>query len=74
MRCSSKCTFATHALHLDHRYVRLVGTHCGVQLDSKTFEVFSPSLRSALSLSAADRRWIDFITEVVNDTWDEGKQ
>jgi Transport protein Avl9 len=30
----------------------------------------SPSLRSALALSPADRRWIDFLTQTVNDTWD----
>lgn len=31
----------------------------------------SPSLRSALSLTAADRRWIDFLTQTINDTWDD---
>ena len=30
----------------------------------------SPSLRSALVLSAADRRWIDELSQLVNDTWD----
>lgn len=30
----------------------------------------SPSLRTALQLSAADRRWIDFVTQTVLDTWD----
>lgn len=28
-------------------------------------------MRSALSLSAADRRWIDFLTQVINETWDD---
>lgn len=28
-----------------------------------------PSLRSALALSAADRRWIDHLTQTVLDTW-----
>lgn len=29
------------------------------------------SLRTALTLSVADRRWIDFITQSVNETWDD---
>lgn len=33
--------------------------------------IFSTSLKSALGLSAADRRWIDFLTQTVNDTWDD---
>jgi hypothetical protein len=32
--------------------------------------ISSPSLRSALQLSAADRRWIDYLTQTVLDTWD----
>ena len=32
--------------------------------------VNSNPLRTALSLSAADRRWIDFLVQNVNDTWD----
>ena len=39
-------------------------------LDDLTVNITSPSLRSALSLSAADRRWIDFLTKTVTDTWD----
>lgn len=31
--------------------------------------ILDPSLRSALSLSAADRRWIDNLTQTVIDTW-----
>lgn len=42
-----------------------------VQLDEDTISVLSPSFRSALSLSAADRRWIDFLTQVINETWDD---
>lgn len=42
-----------------------------INLDDDTINITSASLRSALSLSAADRRWIDFITQAVNDTWDE---
>lgn len=42
-----------------------------INLDEDTINITSSSLRSALSLSAADRRWIDFITQAVNDTWDE---
>lgn len=28
-------------------------------------------MRSALSLSAADRRWIDFLTQTIYETWDD---
>lgn len=42
-----------------------------VNLDENTINITSSSLRTALVLSAADRRWIDFITQSVNDTWDE---
>ncbi|GJC93994.1 transporter Avl9 [Colletotrichum higginsianum] len=42
-----------------------------INLDEHTVNVTSSSLRSALALSAADRRWIDYITQVVNDTWDD---
>ncbi|KAH0333882.1 hypothetical protein KCU81_g9667, partial [Aureobasidium melanogenum] len=42
-----------------------------VNLDDNTINIFSPSLRNALALSTADRRWIDFLTQSVNDTWDE---
>ncbi|QSZ32747.1 hypothetical protein DSL72_002326 [Monilinia vaccinii-corymbosi] len=42
-----------------------------INLDELAINITSASLRSALILSAADRRWIDFITQTVNDTWDE---
>ncbi|KAI0144334.1 hypothetical protein GGR57DRAFT_337916 [Xylariaceae sp. FL1272] len=42
-----------------------------INLDEDTINITSPSLRSALALSHPDRRWIDFITQEVNDTWDE---
>lgn len=42
-----------------------------INLDDDTINITSTSLRTALSLSASDRRWIDFITQEVNDTWDE---
>ncbi|RYP12480.1 hypothetical protein DL767_011257 [Monosporascus sp. MG133] len=42
-----------------------------INLDDNTVNITSSSLRSALVLSHADRRWIDFITQEVNDTWDE---
>ncbi|EFX03647.1 lalv9 family protein [Grosmannia clavigera kw1407] len=42
-----------------------------VNLDEMTVNVTSTSLRTALQLSVPDRRWIDFITQEVNDTWDE---
>lgn len=42
-----------------------------INLDEDTVNITSPSLRSALALSHSDRRWIDFITQEVNDTWDD---
>ncbi|KAG5927351.1 hypothetical protein E4U42_002328 [Claviceps africana] len=42
-----------------------------INLDEDTVNITSPSLRSALALTAADRRWIDFLTHEVNETWDE---
>ena len=41
-----------------------------VNLDDLTVNITSPSHRAALALSAADRRWIDFLTKTVTDTWD----
>ena len=38
--------------------------------ESNSINVTSPSLRAALALSAADRRWIDLLTQTVLDTWD----
>lgn len=42
-----------------------------INLDEDSIVINSPSLRSALVLSAADRRWIDLLTQIVNDSWDE---
>ncbi|KAK4158284.1 hypothetical protein C8A00DRAFT_39475 [Chaetomidium leptoderma] len=42
-----------------------------INLDEGTINVTSTSLKSALQLSTPDRRWIDFITQNVNDTWDD---
>ncbi|KAK1594357.1 transporter Avl9 [Colletotrichum navitas] len=42
-----------------------------INLDDHTVNVTSSSLRNSLALSAADRRWIDYITQAVNDTWDD---
>ncbi|KAI0200049.1 hypothetical protein F4808DRAFT_175746 [Astrocystis sublimbata] len=42
-----------------------------INLDEDTINITSTSLRSALALSHSDRRWIDFITQEVNDTWDD---
>ena len=39
------------------------------QLDETTINITSSSLRTALALSAADRRWIDFLSTTVHDTW-----
>jgi hypothetical protein len=40
-------------------------------LDETIINITSTSLRQALSLSVSDRRWIDFITQSVNETWDD---
>ncbi|KAJ0425905.1 transport protein Avl9-domain-containing protein [Aspergillus carlsbadensis] len=42
-----------------------------INLDEDTININSLPLRNALALSVADRRWIDAITHIVNDTWDE---
>lgn len=42
-----------------------------VNLDDDSINITSPSLKQALLLSTPDRRWIDFITQTVNDTWDD---
>lgn len=42
-----------------------------INLDENLIEVLSPNLRHATTLSTADRRWMDFLTQAVNDTWDE---
>ncbi|ROT40512.1 hypothetical protein SODALDRAFT_290802 [Sodiomyces alkalinus F11] len=42
-----------------------------INLDEKTVNISSSSLRMALTLSAADRRWIDYLTQEVNETWDD---
>jgi hypothetical protein len=42
-----------------------------VNLDDHTVNITSSSLRQASVLSTPDRRWIDFLTQTVYDTWDE---
>jgi hypothetical protein len=42
-----------------------------VNLDEDSVTVISFALRGAVSLTTADRRWIDFLTQAVNDTWDD---
>ncbi|OJD09907.1 hypothetical protein AJ78_08862 [Emergomyces pasteurianus Ep9510] len=42
-----------------------------INLDEDTINISSPSLRSALALSVADRRWIDFLTQTIYETWDD---
>ncbi|KAI1938073.1 hypothetical protein LOZ66_003661 [Ophidiomyces ophidiicola] len=42
-----------------------------INLDEDNITISSPSLRLALALTAADRRWIDFLTQIINETWDE---
>ena len=42
-----------------------------INLDEKTSTITSTSLRAALVLTTPDRRWIDFLTQAVVDTWDE---
>lgn len=42
-----------------------------INLDEDFVNITSTSLKQALQLSTPDRRWIDFITQTVNETWDE---
>ncbi|KAF3043348.1 late secretory pathway protein avl9 [Didymella keratinophila] len=42
-----------------------------INLDDHTVNTTSSSLRQASILSTPDRRWIDFLTQTVNDSWDE---
>lgn len=42
-----------------------------INLDENFINITSTSLKQALQLSTPDRRWIDYITQSVNDTWDE---
>lgn len=42
-----------------------------INLDDDSITITSPSLKQALQLSTPDRRWIDFITQTVNNTWDD---
>lgn len=42
-----------------------------INLDEGTVSITSPSLKAALALTPADRRWIDFLTQQINETWDE---
>jgi hypothetical protein len=42
-----------------------------INLDDDSINITSTSLKQALQLSVADRRWIDFITQEVNETWDD---
>jgi hypothetical protein len=42
-----------------------------INLDDGTINISSPSLRMALNLTVADRRWIDGITQCVTETWDD---
>ncbi|KIW08622.1 hypothetical protein, variant [Verruconis gallopava] len=42
-----------------------------INLDEGTITFSNQQLRAALALTVPDRRWIDFLTQTVNDTWDE---
>ena len=42
-----------------------------INLDEGTISFSNLQLQRALALTVPDRRWIDFLTQTVNDTWDE---
>ncbi|KAF5022624.1 hypothetical protein F66182_5324 [Fusarium sp. NRRL 66182] len=42
-----------------------------INLDEDSVVINSQSLRTALTLTAADRRWIDYLTHEIHETWDE---
>lgn len=46
--------------------------HCDilVNVDTKVVEILDPTLRPALAMSTADRKWADSITTLVEETWD----
>lgn len=46
-------------------------SHFERQLDEDSINISSLPLQRALALSAADRRWIDLLTQIVNETWDD---
>jgi len=41
-----------------------------VNLDTQSVDVHWGPLKPAVALSAADKKWIDFLIRTVNDTWD----
>ncbi|ORY86851.1 transport protein Avl9-domain-containing protein [Protomyces lactucae-debilis] len=46
--------------------------HCDVliNVDTKTIELLDPTLRPALALSGADRKWADAVVQLVEEAWD----
>ncbi|KAJ5291658.1 hypothetical protein N7478_000909 [Penicillium angulare] len=42
-----------------------------INLDEDSINISSLPLQRALTLSVADRRWIDVLTQIVNETWDD---
>lgn len=42
-----------------------------INLDDNSVQIINPALHRALALTTPDRRWIDFITQEVNETWNE---
>ncbi|KAJ5664222.1 hypothetical protein N7507_004953 [Penicillium longicatenatum] len=42
-----------------------------INLDEDSINISSLPLQRALALSVADRRWIDVLTQIVNETWDD---
>jgi hypothetical protein len=58
---------STNSLLLQHKE-----KYCDalLNLDENVVSILAPNLKSVLTLSASDRRWIDFLTQAVNDTWD----
>lgn len=42
-----------------------------INLDEESVVINSQQLRTALTLTAADRRWIDYLTHEINETWDD---
>lgn len=68
MQTKSYVVGSTNSLLLQQkeRYCDLL-----VNLDDDVVQILNPSLKTPLALSTADRRWIDFLTQSVNDTWDD---
>jgi len=65
---SQTCSFlcgSTNAIVLQQKEIELL-----VDVESCSIEFRDPKIERAVSLTPADRKWMDEIVKDVNDTWD----